>query len=153
MGQKKIGTATSRETGRRQTKLNSGRGNVNCRTPGQRKGWDLGEKKKKQFNGRGLACPLLHRYQGHVGASLIVGGVDLNGPQLYSVHPHGSYSRLPFTALGERFHPFHTNPASVTLPSSFVPQQLQLTSDAPSHLQALVRMQPWHCWRTGSSQT
>lgn len=35
-----------------------------------------------------------------MGASLIVGGVDLNGPQLYSVHPHGSYSRLPFTALG-----------------------------------------------------
>ncbi|XP_073911897.1 proteasome subunit beta type-10 isoform X2 [Castor canadensis] len=42
----------------------------------------------------------LFRYQGHVGASLIVGGVDLTGPQLYSVHPHGSYSRLPFTALG-----------------------------------------------------
>lgn len=42
----------------------------------------------------------LFRYQGYVGASLIVGGVDLNGPQLYSVHPHGSYSRLPFAALG-----------------------------------------------------
>lgn len=95
----------------------------------------------------------LFRYQGHVGASLIVGGVDLNGPQLYSVHPHGSYSRLPFTALGERFHPFHTNPTPATLLSRFVPQQLQLTSDAPSHLQAPVKMQPWHCWRTGSSQT
>lgn len=43
------------------------------------------------------------RYQGHVGASLVVGGVDVTGPQLYSVHPHGSYSRLPFTALGEHF--------------------------------------------------
>uniref|UniRef100_A0A4X1UH55 Proteasome subunit beta n=1 Tax=Sus scrofa TaxID=9823 RepID=A0A4X1UH55_PIG len=42
----------------------------------------------------------LFRYQGHVGASLIVGGIDFTGPQLYSVHPHGSYSRLPFTALG-----------------------------------------------------
>ncbi|XP_010849310.1 PREDICTED: proteasome subunit beta type-10 isoform X1 [Bison bison bison] len=42
----------------------------------------------------------LFRYQGYVGASLIVGGVDFTGPQLYSVHPHGSYSRLPFTALG-----------------------------------------------------
>ncbi|XP_037671494.1 proteasome subunit beta type-10 isoform X1 [Choloepus didactylus] len=42
----------------------------------------------------------LFRYRGHVGASLIVGGVDVTGPQLYSVHPHGSYSRLPFTALG-----------------------------------------------------
>lgn len=43
---------------------------------------------------------MLFRYRGYVGASLIVGGVDLTGPQLYSVHPHGSYSRLPFTALG-----------------------------------------------------
>ncbi|XP_045299184.1 proteasome subunit beta type-10 [Leopardus geoffroyi] len=42
----------------------------------------------------------LFRYRGYVGASLIVGGVDLTGPQLYSVHPHGCYSRLPFTALG-----------------------------------------------------
>uniref|UniRef100_A0A2K6UCH6 proteasome endopeptidase complex n=1 Tax=Saimiri boliviensis boliviensis TaxID=39432 RepID=A0A2K6UCH6_SAIBB len=42
----------------------------------------------------------LFRYQGHVGASLIVGGVDLTGPQLYGVHPHGSYSRMLFTALG-----------------------------------------------------
>uniref|UniRef100_A0A673URF2 Phosphatidylcholine-sterol acyltransferase n=2 Tax=Suricata suricatta TaxID=37032 RepID=A0A673URF2_SURSU len=42
----------------------------------------------------------LFRYRGHVGASLIVGGVDRTGRQLYSVHPHGSYSRLPFAALG-----------------------------------------------------
>lgn len=52
-----------------------------------------------------------------MGASLIVGGVDLTGPQLYSVHPHGSYSRLPFTALGEHFCPFSSNPAPVTLAS------------------------------------
>ncbi|XP_006878738.1 PREDICTED: proteasome subunit beta type-10 [Elephantulus edwardii] len=42
----------------------------------------------------------LFRFRGHVGASLIVGGVDVLGPQLYSVYPHGSYSRLPFAALG-----------------------------------------------------
>ncbi|XP_054435017.1 proteasome subunit beta type-10 isoform X2 [Pteronotus mesoamericanus] len=42
----------------------------------------------------------LFRYQGHVGASLVVGGLDVTGPQLYTVHPHGSYSRLPFAALG-----------------------------------------------------
>ncbi|XP_046934574.1 proteasome subunit beta type-10 isoform X2 [Lynx rufus] len=59
----------------------------------------------------------LFRYRGYVGASLIVGGVDLTGPQLYSVHPHGSYSRLPFTALGEHFRPFPTNPAPATLAS------------------------------------
>uniref|UniRef100_A0A4X2LRF3 Proteasome 20S subunit beta 10 n=1 Tax=Vombatus ursinus TaxID=29139 RepID=A0A4X2LRF3_VOMUR len=39
-------------------------------------------------------------YQGHIGASLIVGGVDITGPHLYSVHPHGSYSHLLFTAMG-----------------------------------------------------
>ncbi|XP_017707753.1 PREDICTED: proteasome subunit beta type-10 isoform X1 [Rhinopithecus bieti] len=58
-----------------------------------------------------VLCQTLFRYRGHVGASLIVGGVDLTGPQLYGVHPHGSYSRLPFTALGEHFCPFSSNPA------------------------------------------
>ncbi|XP_005403668.1 PREDICTED: proteasome subunit beta type-10 isoform X2 [Chinchilla lanigera] len=43
---------------------------------------------------------MLFRYQGHVAASLIVGGVDPTGPQLYGLHPHGSYSRLPFMAQG-----------------------------------------------------
>uniref|UniRef100_A0A8C5W683 Proteasome subunit beta n=1 Tax=Leptobrachium leishanense TaxID=445787 RepID=A0A8C5W683_9ANUR len=43
---------------------------------------------------------LLYRYQGHVGASIIIGGVDLRGPHLYSVHPHGSTDTTPHTALG-----------------------------------------------------
>ncbi|XP_078005540.1 proteasome subunit beta type-10 isoform X1 [Phascolarctos cinereus] len=43
---------------------------------------------------------MLFRYQGHIGASLIIGGVDITGPHLYSVHPHGSYSHLLFTAMG-----------------------------------------------------
>lgn len=42
----------------------------------------------------------LFRYQGHVAASLLVGGVDPTGPQVYALHPHGSYSRLPFVAQG-----------------------------------------------------
>ncbi|EHB17042.1 Proteasome subunit beta type-10 [Heterocephalus glaber] len=42
----------------------------------------------------------LFRFQGHVAASLIVGGIDPMGPQLYGLHPHGSYTRLPFTAQG-----------------------------------------------------
>lgn len=67
-----------------------------------------------------------------MGASLVVGGVDLNGPQLYEVHPHGSYSRLPFTALGELFHPLnHTNPAPATPPSRFVPPQLTTDFGCP----------------------
>ncbi|XP_075042623.1 proteasome subunit beta type-7-like [Mixophyes fleayi] len=42
----------------------------------------------------------LYRYQGHVGASIIIGGVDLRGPHLYSVFPHGSTDTIPYTALG-----------------------------------------------------
>ncbi|CAN9504681.1 unnamed protein product [Ophioblennius macclurei] len=43
---------------------------------------------------------MLFRYQGHVGASLIVGGVDVTGAHLYSVYPHGSYDKLPFLTMG-----------------------------------------------------
>ncbi|KAK1788962.1 hypothetical protein P4O66_015862 [Electrophorus voltai] len=43
---------------------------------------------------------MLFRYQGHIGCSVIVGGVDVNGPQLYSVFPHGSYDKLPFLTMG-----------------------------------------------------
>ncbi|XP_006037658.1 proteasome subunit beta type-10-like [Alligator sinensis] len=43
---------------------------------------------------------MLFRYQGHIGASLIVGGLDSTGAHLYSVHPHGSSSRLPYNSMG-----------------------------------------------------
>lgn len=71
----------------------------------------------------------LLRYRGHVGASLVVGGIDPTGPQLYSVHPHGSYSRLLFTALGERLCRVLTNPTPATLASRLPPW---FTLDAPS---------------------
>ncbi|KYO29952.1 proteasome subunit beta type-7 [Alligator mississippiensis] len=43
---------------------------------------------------------MLFRYQGHIGASLIVAGLDSTGAHLYSVHPHGSSSRLPYNSMG-----------------------------------------------------
>lgn len=44
---------------------------------------------------------LLFRYQGHISAALILGGVDKEeGPQLYSIHPHGSSMRFAYTAMG-----------------------------------------------------
>ncbi|KAM9323883.1 proteasome subunit beta type-7-like [Gastrophryne carolinensis] len=43
---------------------------------------------------------LLFRYQGRIGASIIIGGFDVQGPHLYSVHPHGSTSKTLFNALG-----------------------------------------------------
>lgn len=43
---------------------------------------------------------MLWRYQGHVSAALILGGVDITGPGLYTVYPHGSTDRLPFVTMG-----------------------------------------------------
>ncbi|KAF0471625.1 proteasome subunit beta type-7 [Gigaspora margarita] len=43
---------------------------------------------------------LLFRYQGHMGAALIIGGYDISGPGLFNVHPHGSTDKLPFMAMG-----------------------------------------------------
>jgi 20S proteasome subunit beta 2 len=44
---------------------------------------------------------LLFRYQGNVSAALILGGVDkAEGPQLYSIHPHGSSMRFAYTSMG-----------------------------------------------------
>lgn len=42
----------------------------------------------------------LRRYQGYVEAAILLGGVDLNGPQLYSIYPHGSVDILPFCTMG-----------------------------------------------------
>lgn len=42
----------------------------------------------------------LYKYQGHVGAYLIVGGVDPTGAHLMSIHAHGSTDKLPYTCLG-----------------------------------------------------
>lgn len=42
----------------------------------------------------------LFRYQGYVSAALVLGGVDLNGPYLGTVAPHGSTDKLPYVAMG-----------------------------------------------------
>jgi len=42
----------------------------------------------------------LHKYQGHIGAHLIVGGYDIKGPQLVSMSAYGNCSYLPYTAMG-----------------------------------------------------
>lgn len=43
---------------------------------------------------------LISSYQGHVGAYLVVGGVDATGPQLFTVHAHGSTDKLPYVTMG-----------------------------------------------------
>lgn len=47
-----------------------------------------------------LLKQMLFKYQGNIGAALILGGYDINGPQLYSIHPHGSTDKLPFVTMG-----------------------------------------------------
>lgn len=42
----------------------------------------------------------LFKYQGHISAALVLGGVDLNGPHLFTVYPHGSTDSLPFCTMG-----------------------------------------------------
>ncbi|EGD73727.1 proteasome subunit beta type-7 [Salpingoeca rosetta] len=42
----------------------------------------------------------LYRYQGHISAALVLGGVDVSGPVLYSIYPHGSTDKLPFVTMG-----------------------------------------------------
>lgn len=43
---------------------------------------------------------MLFRYQGYVSAALVLGGVDITGPHIYSIHPHGSTDKLPYTTMG-----------------------------------------------------
>ncbi|RKP02088.1 hypothetical protein CXG81DRAFT_29595 [Caulochytrium protostelioides] len=43
---------------------------------------------------------MLFKYQGHIGAALVLGGYDVNGPQLYTIAPHGSTDKLPYVTMG-----------------------------------------------------
>jgi len=43
---------------------------------------------------------MLFRHQGHIGAALILGGVDLAGSHLFTVYPHGSTDKLPYVTMG-----------------------------------------------------
>lgn len=42
----------------------------------------------------------LFKYQGHVSAALVLGGIDSEGAHVYTVWPHGSTDRLPFATMG-----------------------------------------------------
>lgn len=42
----------------------------------------------------------LFKHQGYIGCALVLGGVDVTGPHLYQIYPHGSTDTLPFTTMG-----------------------------------------------------
>ncbi|XP_078046019.1 proteasome beta2 subunit [Augochlora pura] len=43
---------------------------------------------------------LLFRYRGYIGAALVLGGCDLDGPHLYCIYPHGSSDSHMYTTMG-----------------------------------------------------
>ncbi|OBZ72811.1 Proteasome subunit beta type-7 [Grifola frondosa] len=43
---------------------------------------------------------MLFRYQGQIGAALVLGGVDATGAHLFTIHPHGSTDKLPYVTMG-----------------------------------------------------
>ena len=43
---------------------------------------------------------MLFKYQGQISAALVLGGMDINGPALYSIYPHGSVDKLPYVTMG-----------------------------------------------------
>ena len=43
---------------------------------------------------------MLFRYQGHIGAYLVLAGADIDGGHLHSIHAQGSTDTAPFTAMG-----------------------------------------------------
>ncbi|XP_075163942.1 proteasome beta2 subunit [Haematobia irritans] len=47
-----------------------------------------------------LLKQMLFRYQGHISAALVLGGVDKTGAYIYSIHPHGSTDKLPYATMG-----------------------------------------------------
>ena len=60
----------------------------------------------KQMLFRCVTCPFKYhqltqtRYQGQIGAALVLGGVDATGPHLFTIHPHGSTDKLPYVTMG-----------------------------------------------------
>ena len=42
----------------------------------------------------------LFQHGGQIGAYLVLGGVDFTGPNLYTVHAHGSTDKLPYVSMG-----------------------------------------------------
>ena len=42
----------------------------------------------------------LFRYQGHISAALVLGGVDNTGSYIHCIYPHGSTDKLPYATMG-----------------------------------------------------
>ncbi|EGN97488.1 hypothetical protein SERLA73DRAFT_184212 [Serpula lacrymans var. lacrymans S7.3] len=57
-------------------------------------------RKPKVVTAMTMLKQMLFRYQGQIGAALVLGGVDATGPHLFTIHPHGSTDKLPYVTMG-----------------------------------------------------
>lgn len=60
----------------------------------------MSERQSKVITALTILKQSLFKYQGHIGAALVLGGVDDRGPQLFSIYPHGSSDSLPYATMG-----------------------------------------------------
>ncbi|KAF3480398.1 proteasome component PUP1 [Arthroderma uncinatum] len=72
----------------------------------------------------------LFRYQGHIGAYLVVAGVDPTGTHLFTVHAHGSTDKLPYVTMGSGSLAAMSVFESTWKPSLTKEEAIKLTSDA-----------------------
>mmetsp|Transcript_39761 Transcript_39761/g.100198 ORF Transcript_39761/g.100198 Transcript_39761/m.100198 type:complete len:271 (-) Transcript_39761:117-929(-) len=57
-------------------------------------------RKARVITAQTLLAEHLFRYQGHVSAALVLGGVDFTGPHLCHIYPEGSSQYLPYVTMG-----------------------------------------------------
>ena len=57
-------------------------------------------RESKVLTSLSICKDFLYKHTGNISAALILGGFDIFGSQLYSIHPHGSSESLPFISMG-----------------------------------------------------
>uniref|UniRef100_A0A9L0K6R3 Proteasome subunit beta n=1 Tax=Equus asinus TaxID=9793 RepID=A0A9L0K6R3_EQUAS len=75
---------------------------------------------------------MLFRYQGYIGAALVLGGVDVTGPHLYSIYPHGSTDKLPYVTMAPRYIVVYSSLWILLVVACGTPPQRGLMSSAMS---------------------
>lgn len=61
----------------------------------------LNEQNESRVQTAAILCKkMLYKYQGYISAALIIGGYDIYGKHLFTVHPHGSTEKSPFVSMG-----------------------------------------------------
>lgn len=58
------------------------------------------ERKSRVATACRMLKQMLYRYRGQISAALVLGGVDVTGPSLYSIYPQGSVDKLPYVTMG-----------------------------------------------------